>query len=111
MEPLMLFIICLLTAIGALPFVARAKANSAKRDLDDLTARLSSLENEVRNLGQRPVLAPEPEASAPAPKAFGVPPPLPVSTPTAVVSETTPEPLPIPQEQLEPTAPQIARPA
>ena len=50
MELLILFIVALLIAIVVLPFVALAKANRAKRGLDDLAARLSSLENEVRNL-------------------------------------------------------------
>jgi uncharacterized protein (UPF0333 family) len=37
MEPLILFVVGLLIAIIVLSFVALAKANSAKRDLDDLT--------------------------------------------------------------------------
>ena len=54
MELLILFIVGLLIAIIVLPFVALAKANSAKRGVDDLVTRLSSLENEVRNLRPEP---------------------------------------------------------
>src|SRR5438132_7733490 len=61
MELLVLFIIGLLIAIGVLPFVALAKANGAKRGVDDLVTRLSTLENEVRNLRPEvvPILQPE----------------------------------------------------
>ncbi len=52
MELLVLLIIGLLIAILVLPFVALAKANSAKRSVDNLATRLSSLENEVRSLGR-----------------------------------------------------------
>ncbi len=48
MELLILFVIGLLIAICVLPFVALAKANTAKRALDDLAARLSSLESSGR---------------------------------------------------------------
>lgn len=109
MEPVILLVIGLLIAIIVLPFVALAKANSAKRDLDDLTARLSSLENDVRRLGQHPV--PAPEAEPPVPIAFAVPPLVPIVAPAPVVAETRPEPPPIPREFVETSAPQIATPA
>src|SRR4029077_17513612 len=68
MEFLGFLVIGLLIAILVLPFVALAKANRAKRGVDDLARRLSSLENELRNLrpqtlsavqSEAPVLAPE----------------------------------------------------
>ena len=63
MELLVLFIVALLIAIFILPFVALAKANSAKRGLDDLAMRLSSLENEVLSLGRHTTPAPKSEAA------------------------------------------------
>ena len=69
MEFLVLFFIGLLIAILVLPFVALAKANSAKRGVDDLVTRLSSLENEVRNLRPEVVPVLQPEVAAAAPKA------------------------------------------
>src|SRR6266581_2460966 len=85
MELLILFIVGLLIAIFVLPFVALAKANSAKRGLDDLARRLSSLENEVRNLRPHAVPAPTSEAAVAAMEAL--PPPLPVTTPAPAVQE------------------------
>src|SRR6266545_3909651 len=73
MELLVLFIIGLLIAILVLPFVALAKANSAKRGVDNLATRLSSLENEVHSLRRHTTPAPEPEAAV----AVAVPPPIP----------------------------------
>src|SRR6266478_5034313 len=70
MELLILFIIGLLIAIIALPFVALAKANSTKRSLDDLAARLSSVENEMRNLRPHTVPAPKSEAAVAAMEAL-----------------------------------------
>src|SRR5882724_955080 len=87
MELFILFIVALLIAILVLPFVALAKANRAKRGLDDLAARLSSLENEVRNLQPHAVPAPKSEAAAAAPKAFEVPPRLPITTAAPTVPE------------------------
>ena len=112
MEFLGFLIIGFLIAILVLPFVALAKANRAKRGVDDLARRLSSLENELRNLRPQTVSAVQPEApvAAPEPKVEAVPPPIPAMTPAPVVSKATPEPPPIPQELLKPSAPQIARP-
>src|SRR5262245_44550964 len=108
MEFLGFLIIGLVIAIIVLPFVALAKANRAKRGVDDLVKRLSSLENELRNLRPQTISAAQPDA--PAPKAFGVSPPMPAMTPAPVVSKTMPEPPPIPQEFLAPKAPQVAKP-
>jgi uncharacterized membrane protein len=60
MEFLGFLIIGFLIAILVLPFVALAKANSAKRGVDDLAKRLSSLENELRNLRPQTVSAVQP---------------------------------------------------
>jgi hypothetical protein len=111
MELLILFIIALLIAILVLPFVALAKANSAKRGLDDLAARLSSLESEMRNLRPHAVLAPRSEAAAAAPKAFAVPPRLPITTPAPTVPEEESVPPPIPEKFVRRTVPEIAAPA
>jgi len=110
MELLILFIVGLLIAIFVLPFVALAKANSAKRGLDDLARRLSSLENEVRNLRPHAVPAPTSEAAVAAPKAFGVGPRLPVTTPAAAVPEKESVPPPIPEKFVERAVPRIAPP-
>ncbi|HEU5246351.1 MAG TPA: DUF2339 domain-containing protein, partial [Candidatus Udaeobacter sp.] len=110
MELLVLFGIGLLIAIVVLPFVALAKANSAKRGVDDLATRLSSLENQVRSLGRQPTAAPTPEAAVAAPKAFGVPQPLPITTPSVVVQEEKSVPPPIPKRFVEGTVAQITRP-
>ena len=109
MEPLILFVIGLLIAIVVLPFVALAKANTAKRDLDDLTARLSSLENDVRRLGQRPV--PAPEAEPPVPTAFAVPPPLPIKAPVLPTQQKETVPPPIPQGVVAPSLTPAMKPA
>ena len=113
MEFLGFLVIGFLIAILVLPFVALAKANRAKRGVDDLVRRLSSLENELRNLRPQTVSAVQPEApaAAPEPRVEAVPPPIPAMTPAPVVSKATPEPPPIPQELLKPSAPQIARPS
>src|SRR6201993_5298973 len=112
MEFLDFLIIGLGIAILVLPFVALAKASRAKRVADDLGRRLSSLENELRNLRPQTVSALQPEAAAAAPEPIveAVPPPRPAMTRAPVVSKATPEPPPIPQELLKPSAPQIARP-
>jgi uncharacterized membrane protein len=109
MEPLILFVVGLLIAIIVLSFVALAKANSAKRDLDDLTTRLSSLENDVRRLGQRPV--PAPEAEPPAPTAFAVPPLLPITAPVLPAQQKETVPPSIPQEFVAPSLTQAMKPA
>ena len=111
MELLILFIVALLIAIAVLPFVALAKANRAKRGLDDLAARLSSLENEVRNLQPHAVPAPKSEAAAAAPKAFAVPPGLPITTTAPTVPEKESVPPPIPEKFVRRTVPEIAAPA
>jgi hypothetical protein len=110
MELLLLFTIALLIAILVLPFVALAKANRAQRGLDDLAARLSSLENEARNLQPHAVPAPTSEAAAVAPKAFAVPPGLPITTPTPAVPDKESVPPPIPERFVERAVPQIAAP-
>src|SRR6476469_9628267 len=113
MEFLGFLIIGLVIAILVLPFVALAKANRAKRAVADLARRLSSLENELRNLRPQAASAVQPEASVvtPKPRVEAVPSPIPAMTPAPVVSTATPEPPPIPAELLKPTAPQIAKPS
>jgi uncharacterized membrane protein len=106
MELLILFIIGLLIAIIILPFVALAKANSTKRSLDDLAGRLSSLENEVRNLRPHAVPAAKTEAAVAAMEA--VPPPLPVTTPALAVQEKESVPPPIPERFVKRTVSQVA---
>src|SRR6266480_6727908 len=112
MEFLGFLIIGFVIAILVLPFVALSKANRAKHAVDDLVKRLSSLENELRNLRPQTVSAVQPEAPvlAPEPRVEAVRPPIPAMTPDPVVSKATPEPPPIPQELLKPSVPQIARP-
>src|ERR1700747_3691401 len=92
MEFLGFLIIGFLIAILVLPFVALAKANRAKRGVDDLVKRLSSLANELRNLRPHTVSAAQPEAPvlAPEPSVEAVPPPIPATTPAPVVSKATP---------------------
>src|SRR6266513_1474225 len=111
MELFILFIVALLIAIVVLPFVALAKANRAKRGLDDLAARLSSLENEVRNLQPHAVPAPRSEAAVTEPKAFEVPPRLPITTAAPAVPEKESVPPPIPEKFVRRTLRQIAAPA
>src|SRR6266550_3400120 len=108
-----LIIIGFLIAILVLPFVALAKANRAKRGVADLARRLSSLENELRNLQPQTVSAVQPEAPvlAPEPRAEAVPAPIPAMTSAPVVSKATPEPPPIPQDLLKPRTPQVAIPS
>src|SRR5512132_493871 len=109
MEFLGFLVIGFLIAIIVLPFVALAKAKRAKRGVDDLARRLSSLENELRNLRPQTASAVQPEAPvlAPDPRVEAVP----AMTPAPVVSKATPEPPPIPREFLKPRTPQIARPS
>src|SRR5437867_5500554 len=104
MESVILLLIGLLIAIFVLPFVALAKANRAKRGVEDLGRRLLSLENELRNLRPQTVSTVEAEAPVAAAERTveAVPPPIPATTPAPVVSEAMPEPPPIPQELLKP---------
>src|SRR4029077_18662305 len=99
-------IIGLLIAMIVLPFVALAKANSAKRGVDDLAARLESLENEVHSLRQHTVTAPKFEAAVIAVEAM--PSPLPIATPIPIVQERKSEQPPIPHELAKATVSQIA---
>ena len=107
MEFLILLLIGFVIAIVVLPFIALAKANSAKRSVDNLAMRLSSLETEMRS--SRRQIAPPIESEATVPVVELVPSPVPVITPAPVASSTALEPPPIPQEFLRPSAPQIAR--
>ena len=114
MEPLILLLIAFLILIVVLPFVAIVKANAAKRTVDDLLARLSSVENELRTLGQQKVFATKPEGPAPAtpPIVVAVPPPPSVIAPASVrEAPKESQPPPIPQELLEAEAPRAAIPA
>ena len=112
MEFLIFILIGFLIAIVVLPSIAIAKANSAKRGLDDLVKRLSSLEKELRNLQAQSVSSVKTEApaTAPAPIMQSVAPLFQVVTAAPVASETAPGPPPIPAELLEPSAPKSARP-
>src|SRR6266568_5873228 len=113
MDPLILLLIAFLILIVVLPFVAIVKANAAKRSVDDLLARLSSVEDDLRTLGQGASVANSraPVSTSPTPSVDAVLPPLPVIAP-APVRETPKEsqPPPIPQELLEAKAPQPAIP-
>src|SRR5207302_9712938 len=108
MELLVLFITGLLIAIIVLPFIALAKAKSAKRRVDDLVTRLSSLENEVRNLRPEVVHAPQPEAVVVAMET--VPLAVPITTAAVIVPEKESVPPPIPERFINETLPQIATP-
>src|SRR5947208_6119298 len=114
MEPLILLLIAFLILIVVLPFVAIVKANAAKRTVDDLLARLSSVENEFRTLGQQEVFATKPEGPAPVtpPTVVAVPPPPSVIAPASVrEAPKESQPPPIPQELLEAEAPRAGIPA
>src|SRR5438552_9894751 len=108
MELLILLTIGLLIAICVLPFVALAKANTAKRALDDLSARLSSLEKEVRGFERDN--APIPKSQATVAATETVPPAVPITTPAPAVSEKESVPPPIPERFVQATVPQIAAP-
>ena len=112
MEFLIFILIGFLIAIVVLPSIALARATSAKRGLDDLVKRLSSLEKELRNLQAQSVSSVKTEApaTAPAPIMQSVAPLFQVVTPVPVASETAPGPPPIPAELLEPSAAKSARP-
>src|SRR5438874_6973296 len=109
MELLILFVIGLMIAICVLPFVALAKASSAKRALDDLAARLSSLEKEVRGFERDTVPIPESQAAVAATET--VPPPVPTTTAALIGQEKESVPPPIPERFVKATVPQIAAPA
>src|SRR6478736_8390375 len=114
MEFLGFLIIGFVIAILVLPFVALAKAKRAKRGVDDLARRLSSLENELRNLRPQTVPSVQPEAPvlAPEPRVEAAQPPIPAMRPAPIaVSNATAEPPPIPQELFKPSAPKIAKPS
>jgi hypothetical protein len=109
MEVLVLFIIGLLIAILVLPFVALAKANNAKRIIDGLATRLSSLEDEVHSLRQQTVPVSKPEPTVAVVEA--VPPPVPITKPAPVIRKEKSVPPPIPEKFTKPAVPQItARP-
>src|SRR5213592_4457701 len=108
MEPLILLLIAFLILIVVLPFVAIAKANAAKRTVDDLLARLSSVEDDLRTLRQSASLA---KPGAPVSTSPAIPPPLPVTAPAAVrEAPKESEPPPIPQELIDAKARQAAIP-
>ena len=100
MEFLGFLIIGFVIAIFVLPFVALAKTNKAKRGVDDLVKRLSSLENELRNLRPKTVVAvtPETPVAAPLSNMEAVSPTLPIVTPAPVAPQTAPLPPPIPRK-------------
>ncbi|PYL07666.1 MAG: hypothetical protein DME34_06455 [Verrucomicrobia bacterium] len=104
MELLILLVLGLLVSLVVLPSVALIRANVAKHSIDDLSARLSSVENQVRGLREREAAATAPQATAAAsatPKTAAVPPPLPVPVPV-------PSPLP---KRVEPQPQISAEPA
>src|SRR5207249_433349 len=105
MEPLILLLIAFLILIVVLPFVAIAKANAAKRTVDDLLARLSSVEDALR---QSASLA---KPGAPVSPSPAIPPPLPVTAPAAVREAPKElEPPPIPQALIDAKERQAAIP-
>src|SRR5215475_7010511 len=55
MEFLGFLVIGIVIAILVLPFIALAKASKARRSVEDVAKRLSSLENELRNLQRQTV--------------------------------------------------------
>src|SRR6266478_1431413 len=108
MELLILFVIGLLIAICVLPFVALAKANTAKRALDDIAARLSSLEKEVRGFERDAVPIRESQAAVAATET--VQPPVRITTRAPAVPEKESVPPPIPERFVQATVPEIAAP-
>ena len=113
MELLILLLIGFLILIAVLPLFAIAKANAAKRTVDDLLLRLSSVEKDLRTLRQQEGFATKPEGpvSATPPTVVAVPPP-PSTAPAPVREEPKEsEPLPIPQKLIEAKAPQPPTPA
>src|SRR5437773_12483155 len=102
MEFLILILIGFLIAIVVLPSIAIAKANSAKRGLEDLVKRLSSLEKELRNLQAQSVSSVKTEApaTAPAPIMQSVASLFQALTPVPIASATAQELPPITSELL-----------
>ena len=113
MELLILLLVGFLILIVVLPFFAIAKANAAKRTVDDLLSRLSSVEKDLRTLLQQEGFGTKPEGPAPATPPTVVAVPSPLSTALAPVREEPKEsePPPIPQELIEAKAPQPPTPA
>src|SRR5216117_4342284 len=108
MEPLILLLIAFLILIVVLPFVAIAKANAAKRTVDDLLARLSSVEDDLGTLRQSASLV---KPGAPVSPSPAIPPPLPVTAPAAVrEAPKESEPPPIPQALIDAKERQAAIP-
>src|SRR6184192_3759521 len=108
MEPLILLLIAFSILIVVLPFVAIAKANAAKRTVDDLLARLSSVEDDLRTLRQSASLA---KPGAPVSTSPAIPPPLPVTAAAAVrEASKESEPPPIPQALIDAKERQAAIP-
>src|SRR5437773_3218010 len=108
MEPLILLLIAFLILIVVLPFVAIAKANAAKRTVDDLLARLSSVEDDLGTLRQSASLV---KLGAPVSPSPAIPPPLPVTAPAAVrEASKESEPPPIPKELIDAKERQAAIP-
>jgi hypothetical protein len=118
MELLILLLIGLLMLILVLPFLAIARASEAKRHVDDLLARLASIENDLRILRRKTPSDAKPEVPTPtsstpttAPKLEVVPPPLPVTAFTPVgEAEKKSTPPEIPQGQVEAAASPAATP-
>jgi uncharacterized membrane protein len=108
MEFLGFLVIGLVIAILILPFVALTKASRTKRRVEDLTRRLSSVENELRNLRPQMASAAQQETplAAPEPRMETASPPM----PAIAVSNATAEPPPIPQELLTFKAPRVVKP-
>src|SRR6266480_3080862 len=108
MEPLILLLIAFLILIVVLPFVAIAKANAAKRTVDNLLARLSAVEDDLGTLRHSASLA---NPGAPVSTSPATPPPLLVTAPATVreVSKES-EPPPIPQELIDAKEQQAAAP-
>src|SRR5262249_38265307 len=73
-----------------------------------LATRLSSLENEVRGQGLRPVSAPQSEPAVDVVKA--VPPPIPITPPPFVVQEEKSVPPPVPKKFVSETVPAVTAP-
>jgi hypothetical protein len=110
MELLILLSFGLLASVIVLPFVALAKANAAKRNIDDLTTRLSSVENEVRALRRREPATTPSQTAAPSAmvKTEAVPPPLPAAIRVPTPPSKRAEPPPIPQKPSEPMKDAVA---
>src|SRR5881398_3663900 len=108
MEPLILLLIAFSILIVVLPFVAIAKANAAKRTVDDLLARLSSVEDDLGTLRQSASLV---KLGAPVSPSPAIPPPLPVTAPAAArEASKESEPPPIPKELIDAKERQAAIP-